>query len=173
LVGPRESPFGLQCDGLLRRPPCQKRGGMSSAPPPAKRGSSILETLFTPVTVTANVVTGTANEAGSLLTTGKTTTTRKNEAAVKLQAAMRGKQARAEVAKQNEGKTFTSSSWLCVGRGKPGAEDSSWLLCGCGGRSGKEPPTKVPTGGLPGVAKHPSFPRREYPEEMAAQRLAK
>ena len=148
-------------------------------PSPMKALSSVGSTIFQPVKYVGSVgstIVGTtyskttrgASETASFLTTGQTLSSREKAAATQLQAAVRGKAARVQyedmVAKESR------SFFSCVSSRKPPpkAADDGWL-CGCGGRKPK--PAKIPKGGMPGLARPPSFPRREYPEEAKEDRM--
>ena len=50
------------------------------------------------------------------------------------------------------------SSLFCINNRKASKEDDSSWLCGCTGRGKK---TKIPKDGMPGIARSPSFPRKE------------
>ena len=123
-------------------------------------GSAILK----PVVYAGDAVNSTLARSGSevvsVATTGKLLSTRENESAVKLQAAIRGKQTRREIAEKKN----ASSGYFCVGRRKKQVkvQDDGWLSgCACGFRRKGSAKAKIPKGGLPGMARKPSFPKAE------------
>ena len=90
-------------------------------------------------------------------------------AVVKLQAAVRGKQGRTEVAqKKKASKRVSFSSMLCVNSRAANYGGSDPWLCGCGGRAKKAP--KIPAKGLPGLARPPSFSRQEMADKEMADK---
>ena len=129
--------------------------GEPLAPSPIKAltdfGGSVGRVVLSPVTATGKVAFRGGSELASVVTTGKFLTTREAEAAIKMQAIARGNQTRDKIAAEK-------SSLFCINNRKASKEDDSSWLCGCTGRGKK---TKIPKDGMPGIARSPSFPRKE------------
>ena len=134
--------------------------GRSEAMPEQTNATlTLLKAASTPFVAVGKGLSRVGSETGSLLTTGKTQSAREKEAAIKLQAASRGMLLRVYREKNKPPPGFFS----CGSRGKNKDDNNSSWLCGCGGRGKKQ----RPNGPMPGLARPPSFPRREYPEEQS------
>lgn len=145
----------------------------TKAPPSAAVSSptltSAVSTVFSAPTIFVTAVGSTAvrgySEVDSFVTHGKSLTKRENDAATMVQATVRGKQTRVKIA---DGKP-PFGIFSCLSGRKPkknpfGSDDDGWL-CGCGPRGSKS--SRIPDGGLPGVARPPSFSRREQSTDAA------
>jgi len=108
----------------------------------------------------------------AIITGGKTRGQKETEAAIKLQAAVRGKISR-ELVDEMKPKVV-ESNFLCFTSRKVVVEDENSVdgwNCFCGDRGKKRgpPAPKIPGKGLPGIARSPSFSKQQMEEKWAAE----
>ena len=136
------------------------------SPPVAKR-KSILDTLVvSPIAAVGSAIGVGASDSMSLITTGKTLTAKKYEAAIRIQALCRGWRARRQF-EQARAVLVVDDGYMCFGPRKSKAktdEEQFGFLCGMCFTPRK--PSKsgrpiVPRNGLPGVARAPSFSKEQ------------
>ena len=160
-------------DGREARPamleegwPTEKAAGSPPSTGPSPKRGSLVGAIFAGVG-------GGLGDGVAIITGGKTRGQKEKEAAVKIQAAVRGKIAR-EVVDEMKPKVV-ESNFLCFTSRKVvvGGDENSmdgWN-CFCGDRGKKRglPSPRIPVKGLPGIARSPSFSKQQMEEKEATE----